>query len=160
MSDKKSNRSKGRNSFDARIGNSLVDFVNRNVTPYPVDVGGPAFDLVPVTRQKDIMINNARLFAQQEYDRIMELVAVLQRQAADIKRRLDMTDMVHSCVYDFQLTMGHDYWIVQDTRKDILRLSAMSPTDWTGGKPPADYHYLMHVRYLGDHSWMEVADSA
>ena len=60
-----SNRAKGRFSFDATVGNSLVEFMNRSATPYPVDVGAPAFDLVPVERQKDIMLNVARMHAQQ-----------------------------------------------------------------------------------------------
>jgi len=150
-----SNITKGRKSYDSTMGNTVVPFFNRNVTPYPTEAGGPKFDLVPVTQQKDIMINNARLYAQQEYDRIMELVAVLERQAADIKRRLDMTDLVHSCMYDFQLSMGHAYWVVKDIRKNVTRLTAMSPTDWTSGVP-VDYEYLIQVRYLGDHTWVEV----
>jgi Protein of unknown function (DUF2452) len=150
-----SNITKGRKSYDSTMGNTIVPFFNRNVTPYPTEAGGPKFDLVPVTKQKDIMINNARLYAQQEYDRIMELVAVLEKQAEDIKRRLDMTDLVHSCTYDFQLSMGHIYWVVKDTRKDINILTAMSPTDWSSGVP-VDYEYLIQVRYLGDHTWMEI----
>ncbi len=39
------------------------------------------FELVPVQSQKDHMLNIARLSAQQEYDRIMELVNVLRKQA-------------------------------------------------------------------------------
>jgi len=150
-----SNSAKGRKSYDSTMGNTIVPFFNRNVTPYPTEAGGPKFELIPVTKQKDIMINNARLFAQQEYDRIMELVSVLERQAADIKRRLDMTDLIHSCVYDFQLTMGQTYWVIKDTRKDTVILSGMSPTDWTSGIP-VDYEYLIKVRYMGDHSWMEL----
>jgi hypothetical protein len=65
---------------------------NRNVTPYATSTLGPTFDLVPVESQKDLMINHARMYAQQEYDRIMELVSVLQKQADDIRRRLDITN--------------------------------------------------------------------
>ena len=93
---KKSNLAKGRNSFDANVGGTLIPFFNRNVSEYPTEAGGPKFDLIPVTKQKDIMINHARIYAQQEYDRIMELVTVLQKQADDIKRRLDVTDAVHA----------------------------------------------------------------
>jgi len=152
-----SNITKGRNSYDSTMGNTLVPFFNRNVTAYPTEAGGPNFDLVPVTKQKDIMINNARMYAQQEYDRIMELVAVLQRQAADIKRRLDMTDLVHSCVYDFQVSMGGVYWVVYDKRLNFHRLIGMSPTDWSSGIPQ-DYQYILKVKYMGDHTWMELED--
>jgi len=148
----------GRDSYDSTFGNTVVPFFNRNITPYPTESGGPKFDLIPVTKQKDNMINNARLFAQQEYDRIMELVSVLERQAADIRRRLDMTDLVHSCIYNFQLSVGHIYWVVYDKRKDLHRLIGMSPTDWSSGVP-ADYEYIISVRYLGDHTWTEVRET-
>jgi hypothetical protein len=66
MSDKKSNLAKGRHSFDADLGGTLVPFFNRNVSEYPTEAGGVKFELVPVTKQKDLMINHARMYAQQE----------------------------------------------------------------------------------------------
>lgn len=155
MENKKSNLAKGRNSYDAKIGDAVVPFFNRNVTPYPTEAGGPKFDLIPVTKQKDIMINHARLYAQQEYDRIMELVAVLQKQADDIKRRLDVTDAVHSAEYQFQVVMGQCYWLVWDKRKEKTLLVHHGPDDWSSG-PPEDYDYQIQVKYMGDHTWMEI----
>ena len=151
----KSNSAKGRDSFDATVGNSLVNFINRNVTPYPTEVGGPKFDLVPVTKQKDIMLNVARMHAQQEYDRIMQLVDVLQKQAQDIKKRLDITDMVHAAKYDFQLYHDKIYWLVYDHRKNLTRLTPMGPDDWTTGSPK-EYEYICPVKWLGDYTWIEV----
>lgn len=150
-----SNTADGRDSFDMQAGNSLVSFINRNVTPYPTEVGAPAFDLVPVTKQKDIMLNVARLHGQQEYDRIMQLVAVLQQQAQQIKRRLDITDWVHSAHYDFQIYHNQCYWLVQDNSKNLLRLVMLGPEDWSVGAPD-HYQYLAKVKWLGDYSWIEV----
>ena len=155
MTDKKSNRAKGRSSFDASVGNSLVEFFNRNVTPYPVEAGAPAFDLVPVERQKDIMLNVARLHAQQEYDRIMSLVTVLQRQATAIRRRLEITDAVHAAKYDFQIYHNQCYWLAFDTAKQFVRLVPLGPADWSSGAPD-HYQYIARVRWLGDYSWIEV----
>jgi hypothetical protein len=76
---------------------------------YPMEVGAPKFDLVPVTKKKDIMVNAARMHAQQEYDRIMELVNVLQKQAEELKWRLDLTDQVHAAVYQMELYPGQKY---------------------------------------------------
>ena len=85
---KKSNSAKGVNSYDSTSTGTLIPFFNRNVSEYPTEAGGIKFDLVPVTKQKDLMINHARMYAQQEYDRIMQLVEVLDKQAQEIK--LDM----------------------------------------------------------------------
>jgi hypothetical protein len=149
------NSAKGRDSFDMQTGNSLVSFINRNVTPYPTEVGAPAFDLVPVTQQKDIMLNVARLHAQQEYDRIMDVVAVLQKQADDIRRRLEVTDMVHAAEYQFQVVMGNSYWLVWHRRRERTLLVMTGPTEWNTGVPE-DYEYLTQVRYMGDHTWLEI----
>lgn len=157
MSDepKKTNTAKGRESFDITVGNSLVSFFNRNATNYPTEVGAPKFDLVPVTKQKDIMINVARLHASQEYDRIMELVNVLQKQAQQIKRRLELTDMVHGAHYKFQLYHNQCYWLVWDHSKNLSRLTPLGPNDWTTGVPK-DYEYVCRVKWLGDYTWIEV----
>jgi hypothetical protein len=149
------NSAKGRNSYDITVGDNVVNFFNRNVTPYPTEAGGPKFDLVPVTKQKDIMLNNARHFAQQEYDRIMELVNVLQKQANGIKRRLEITDAVHAAEYQFQLSIGKCYWIVWNTRKQHTILAHMGPNDWST-RAPEDYDYIAKVKFLGDHTWVEV----
>ena len=155
MSKPKSNIAKGRDSYDAQVGDSLIPFFNRNVTPYPTEAGGPKFDMVPVTQQKDLMINHARMYAQQEYNRIMELVSVLQKQAEDIKRRLEVTDAVHAAVYQFKPVMGQCYWLAWDHRKQHMLLTSHGPDDWNTGKPD-DYEYQTQVKYMGDHTWMEI----
>ena len=124
----------------------------------PTEAGGPKFDLIPVTQQKDLMINHARMYAQQEYDRIMELVAVLQKQATGIKRRLDITDAVHAAEFQFQLVMGNCYWLVNDQRKEKMLLVQTGPNDWTTGVP-VDYEYITQVKYMGDHTWLEIEEN-
>jgi len=149
------NSAKGRDSFDIVTGNTVVNFFNRNITPYATSTLGPKFDLIPVERQKDLMINHARMYAQQEYDRIMELISVLQKQADDIRRRLEVADAVHAAEYQFQVVMGNLYWLVWETRKQKTLLVMTGPADWNTGAPDS-YEYLMQVKYMGDHTWMEI----
>jgi hypothetical protein len=151
----KSNIAKGRESYDANIDGSIIPFFNRNVSEYPTEAGSVKFDLIPVEKQKDLMINHARMYAQQEYDRIMELVSVLEKQAQDIKRRLDITDAVHRAVYQFQPVMGNLYWLVWDQRKQHTLLTQNGPDDWSSSAPE-DYKYQAQVKYMGDHTWMEI----
>ena len=156
MSDEpNSNSAKGRTSYDSTSTGTIIPFFNRNVSEYPTEAGGVKFDLVPVTKQKDLMINHARIYAQQEYDRIMELVAVLEGQAQAIKRRLEITDSVHAAVYQFQPVMGNIYWIVWDKRKEHTLLTQHGPDDWSSSAPE-DYEYKAQVKYMGDLSWMEI----
>jgi Protein of unknown function (DUF2452) len=158
MTDKrKLNSAKGITSYDSESTGSIIPFFNRNVSEYPTEAGGPKFDLIPVTKQKDIMINHARMYAQQEYDRIMELVAVLEKQALQIKRRLEVTDAVHAAVYQFQVVMGKEYWLVYDIRKQHTLLTQHGPNDWSSSAPE-EYEYQFKVKYMGDHTWMEIND--
>lgn len=149
------NSAKGRTSYDSTSTNAVIAFFNRNVTPYATEAGGFKFDLVPVEKQKDVMLNVARMHAQQEYNRIMELVAVLQKQAEQIKRRLEITDAVHAAVYQFQIYHGQIYWLVYDTKKGFTRLVHHGPNEWCTG-PPEEYEYICRVKWLGDHSWVEI----
>jgi hypothetical protein len=156
MAKKKSNVAKGKDSYDAQIGGELVAFFNKNITPYATEVGGPAFDLIPVQKQKDIMVNVARMHAEQEYDRIMDLVKVLQKQADDIKRILYITDAVHAAEYQFQVYHGQTYWLCFDSKINRTRLCHQGPKDWTTGAPE-HYSYIAPVKWLGDYTWIEVA---
>jgi hypothetical protein len=85
----------------------------------------------------------------------MELVAVLEKQAQQIKRRLDVTDAVHAAEYQFQVVMGNCYWVVWDRRKEKTLLVLTGPNDWATGVP-LDYEYQMQVKYMGDHTWLEI----
>lgn len=122
---------------------------------YPMEVGAPAFELVPVKNQKDVMRNVARLHAQQEYDRIMEVVKVMQRQAEAIKRRIDVTDWVCEAHYQFKPVHGHVYWLANDSRKQRKVLLMLGPTDWNSSAPK-QYDYICAVQYLGDSTWEEL----
>jgi hypothetical protein len=122
---------------------------------YPMDVGAPKFELVPITQQKDVMLNVARMHAQQEYDRIMDLVAVLQKQADGVKRRLEVTDWVHAAKYEFQVHNGETYWLAHDLNKGGTLLTRHGPDDWACGAPK-HYDYICQVKWLGDYTWIEV----
>lgn len=148
-----SNIAKGRTSYDSNAGGDLIAFFNRNVTPYPTEAGGHKFDLVPVTKQKDIMLNVARMHAQQEYDRIMQLVSVLQKQAQQIRRRLDITDAVHAAEYQFQIYHGQTYWLVYDNRKSKYTLNHHGPYD---SLVTEGLEFVARVKWLGDYTWQEV----
>ena len=122
---------------------------------YPMSVGAPKFDLVPVTSQKDLMLNTARLHAEQEYTRIMALVDVLQQQADDIKRRLALTDQVCAARYNFKTYPGQRYWLFRDALNGGTGLTAIGPTEWANRRP-RHYNYIVQIIWLGDYTWQEI----
>lgn len=142
---------------NSQIGGSLVEYVNRASSPYPTELGGQSFDLVDIETEKDRMVNTARLHAKQEYDRIMQLVQVLQSQADEILARLTMTDQIRAAVYSFVPTPGNAYWLLWDSDAEVYRLSITGPESWSLG-PPENYSYITQVQMLGDHTWIEVPE--
>jgi hypothetical protein len=112
---------------------------------------------VPVEKQKDIMLNVARMHSQQEYNRIMDLVRVLESQAQEIKRRLEITDAVHAAEYQFQTYHGQTYWLAFDTNKNKTILAKLGPNDWSSSAPK-NYEYITQVKWLGDYTWQEVKE--
>ena len=87
----------------------------------------------------------------------MELVSVLQNQAQQIRRRLEITDAVHAAEYQFQTYHGQTYWLVYETHKQKNLLVKHGPDDWSSGVPE-NYQYIAAVQWLGDHTWQEVTD--
>lgn len=147
------NISKGLRSYDSTSTGEIIAFLNKNITPYPTEIGSQKFDLVPVKKQKDIMLNVARLYAQQEYDRILEMVSVLQKQANQLKRRLEITDAVHAAEYQFQIYHDKIYWLAFDKYKQKTVLLHHGPED---SLVTDNYDYLAKVKCLGDYTWIEV----
>ena len=101
------------------------------------------------------MVNVARMHGHQEYRRIMELVAVLQRQADEVRQRLEITDLVHAAKYSFQIYHGQCYWLARDLARGGTLLTQTGPNEWTT-TPPDYYEYICRVKWLGDYTWIEV----
>ena len=135
------------------------DAARRNSLPYPMELGAPAFAPVPVEKEKDIILNVGKLHAKQEYDRIMEQVDVLKRQADALMNRMEVSEIMHRCVYGIHPYHGKTYYVYWDSRKQHHWLSLNHPDSWCAG-PGAHNRFVMAVRMLGDSTWEEVILSA
>ena len=154
----KSNRAKGQKSYDLQVGDMDVTFFNRNSHECPVDVGAPAFAPIPVEKEKDISVNVARSHAKQEYERIMEMVEVLQEQAKKLKGRLDCTELVHACEYSMRVTHDKTYYVYFNIYKNQNILALTGPAEWSTGVPD-HWQFVAAVRRKGDSTWEYEDDS-
>ena len=143
---------KGVNSKDAIIGDQLVPFINRSSSEYPVEVGAAFFAPVKVEDQKDISLNIAKEHAKQEYDRIMQMVEILQEQAKQLVDRIDATELVHGAEFGMTVTHSKPYFLYFDSIKNKNILSAIGPTTWCAG-PPYYYKFVASVQKKGDSTW-------
>ena len=131
------------------------DAARRASLPYPMELGAPAFAPVPVEQEKDIILNVGRLHAKQEYDRIMEQVEVLKKQADALMNRMAVSEVMHNCVYAFKPVHGKLYYVYFNSYKNHNWLCHTHPEQWCAG-PGENNTYVMAVRMLGDSTWEEV----
>jgi len=147
------NSAQGRNSRDLEVGNSVISFFNRNVSQYPTEVGSTFFAPVDIKEQKDVILNVARANAEQEYQRIMSLVRVLQDQAENLQKRLALTELVHQAKFNFKPVVNSLYWLVETDNETIL--TPLGPDDWSTSAPN-NYKYINQLKFLGDFTWINI----
>lgn len=132
------------------------DPIRRSNLPYPMELGSPSFFPIPVEKEKDILLNTSKLHAKQEYDRIMEQVEVLKKQADALVNRISISEMINQCVYLFKPVHGKIYYVYNNTFKNENWLSINSPNSWIAlGQ---EHEYVMTVKLMGDSTWEEVIE--
>lgn len=154
-----SNLLKGRNSFDANINGEIIAFINHNVSEYPVTVGSVNFTPVVVEKEKDISLNIAKQHAKEEYDRIMEMVHILEEQAKQLMSRLDATDLVHKTICTFIPKHGKEYHIYFNEYHQRNQMGMIGPKDWNTGIPD-HLKFAASVRKKGDSTWEYVDEDS
>jgi len=130
-----------------------------NHIEYPMELGGQKFEPINIEKEKDIMLNVAKLNAQQEYARIMESAAVLKKQADALVRRVELTELIHRAKFNFKPIPGKRYWLYLNRGSKFIpshyALGPLGPHDWDCSAPP-EYDYIAYVACLADQTWQEV----
>ena len=131
-----------------------------NHIAYPMEIGGQFFAPINIEKEKDLMLSLARMNATQEYERIMESARVLKKQADELMRRVELTDLIHSAKFGFKPVAGKKYWLYKHLgtkfTSPYIGLSPMGPEDWSC--TPTEYEYIAQVLCLGDQTWREIKD--
>ena len=150
-SNDESNLLKGRNSVDVNLGGTTVAFFNRNVSEYPTEQGA-FFAPVLVEKEKDVSLNIAKQHAKEEYDRIMEMVRILEEQAKQLVSRLDATEVVHKTTFSFTPVHGRIYHIYHNEYNQRNEMGMIGPKEWCAG-PGEHLKFIASVRKKGDSTW-------
>lgn len=131
------------------------DPFKKSSVPYALDRGSQSFSLVEVKSKKDQQYNLAIQQAQQEFENLKQIAEVINKQAQQIKDRLEVAEIIYNTEYNFTPVPGSTYWIVEDTEKNIFILCILGPKDWSPN-PPQNYKYISEVRYLANGLWDKV----
>jgi len=134
------------------------DPARHNNIAYPMEIGDQFFAPINIEKEKDLMLSLARMNATQEYERIMESVRVLKKQADELMRRVELTNLIHSAKFGFKPVPGKNYWLFRHTGTKFtaphIGLGSMGPDDWSS--TPDEYEFIAQVKCLGDQTWQEV----
>lgn len=86
---------------------------------------------------------------------IFEQMKVLAQQVQDIKKRVQVSDLIYGVKMSFQPVIGKTYYLYEQQGGERF-LSLISPKEW--GEKMKDQRYLAEVRLNADHTW-KVIDS-
>lgn len=131
------------------------DPIKKSIVPYGLDRGAPKFDIIETKSKKDQHYNLAVQQAQKEFENLKQIADVINKQAQQIKERLEITELVYNAERTFTPVVGANYWIIKDTKKNNIQIVVLGPKEWAT-KPPENYEYISEVKYLANGLWEKV----
>jgi hypothetical protein len=134
------------------------DPLKKATATYSLDRGAPKFDIIETKSKKDQHYNLAVQQAQKEFENLKQIADVINKQAQQIKERLEITELVYNAERSFTPVVGATYWIIKDTKKDNIQIVVLGPKDWSHGTP-SNYEYLQEIKYLANGLWEKVEDN-
>ena len=134
------------------------DEMKHHSLEYPMDIGAPAFAPVAVKEEKDKNLNTAKLHAKQEYERIMEQVDVLRKQAESLMNRLNVTELIldAECTFNPIYDKPYSLYFSEHKQKNVLLM--LAPHEWSSGTPD-NLKFIVSAFKKGDSTWEEVIEN-
>ena len=131
------------------------DPLKKSIVPYGLDRGAPKFDIIETKTKKDQHYNLAVQQAQKEFENLKQIADVINKQAQQIKERLETTELIYKAERTFTPVVGANYWLIKDTKKNNIKIVVLGPKEWAT-KHPENYEYISEVKYLANGLWENV----
>jgi hypothetical protein len=129
-----------------------IDCFKKNSTNYALERGSQFFELSIPQNKKDLIANQTIQNANDELNKLKEIVLIAQKQALEIKKRVEITLLINDAVFNFQPKIYETYWLAYNKEINKNVLTVLGPEDWSFG-PPAYFDFLNKVRYLPNGLW-------
>lgn len=129
-----------------------IDTFKKSSSNYALDRGSQFFELVIPQNKKDLIANQTIQNANEELNKLKEIVLVAQKQALEIKKRVEVTLLINEAVFNFEPKIYETYWLAYNKEINKNILTVLGPEDWSFG-PPAYYEFLNQVRHLPNGLW-------
>ena len=109
----------------------------------------------PVIPTKQGAIKNKALAAMEhqtdiQLQQIKDQMALLVEQANNIKKRVEISEMIYNSEIKFEPIISHVYHLYENEQNEF-QLLMIGPNEW--GKKGCPYNFISTVRLLADHTW-------
>ena len=91
-----------------------IDTFRKNSIDYPIDRGSQFFELAIPQNKKDLIANQTIQNANEELNKLKEIVLVAQKQALEIKKRVEVTLLINDAVFNFEPKIYETYWLAHN----------------------------------------------
>ena len=117
---------------------------------YAHTVGG--FAIVPTQEGqiKGTAMQAMQEQTQEQMNIIYEQMKTLAKQVQDIKKRVEVSEMIYSAKMSFAPVIGKRYYLYENLEAEKF-LSLISPVEW--GAKMQDKKFIAEVQLLADHTW-------
>lgn len=123
--------------------------------PYPHNIGSPAFKPNEEGAIRSASMNAMEEQCEIQLDKIKEQIALLSKQAQEIKDRYEISKAVYASKMSFEPVVGQTYYLYARKEGEFV-LSMVEPTQW--GKSVPFKHFVSAVKLLGDKTWQVQED--
>lgn len=123
---------------------------NPGLLPYAHTVGGAAFELVDVKKNKSLDLSAMQEQTDMQLEQIRRQMELLAQQAMEIKQRKELSELIYQAKMNFKPEINHIYYLYKND-EGIPVLSMIGPGEWGRSRKFAEYLYK--VRLLADHTW-------
>jgi len=123
---------------------------NPGLLPYAHTVGGAAFELVDVKKNKSLDLSAMQDQTDMQLDQIRKQMELLAQQAMEIKKRKELSELIYNAKMSFKPEINHIYYLYENEEATPI-LSMIAPEEW--GRSRKYNRFLHKIRLLADHTW-------
>ena len=118
--------------------------------PYPHTIGSPSFKPNEEGTIKSTSMKAMEEQCEMQLEKIKEQIALLSKQAQEIKDRYEISKAIYSAKMSFTPVVGNTYYLYARREGDFV-LSMIAPMEW--GKSVPFRHFISAVKLLADKTW-------
>ena len=85
-----------------------------------------------------------------QLQQIKEQMSLLAEQANNIKKRVEISEMIYNAQIRFEPLISHTYHLYENESNDFLLLM-IGENEW--GRKGCPYNFISSVKLLADHTW-------